>query len=85
MNGRKEKGAPSNNWVLVCFAMKEEEGAFEKIAKAMPEVSILVTGIGQKNAEKAARTFLGHRLPRGSELWFCRRVESGIGGWRGGL
>jgi adenosylhomocysteine nucleosidase len=49
--------------VLVCFAMKEEAGAFGKIAKARPEVSVLVTGIGQQNAGRAVRDHLASHKP----------------------
>ncbi len=48
---------------LVCFALKEEAAPFRKIAAgtvaAAPAVSILITGIGRKNAEKSVREFLG--------------------------
>jgi adenosylhomocysteine nucleosidase len=49
--------------VLVCFAMEEEAGAFRKIMRHKTGVSILVTGIGQKNAEKAVRDFLAAQTP----------------------
>jgi adenosylhomocysteine nucleosidase len=47
---------------LVCFALKEEAAPFRKIAadgwcRSRP-VSILLTGIGRKNAEKSVREFL---------------------------
>jgi nucleoside phosphorylase len=43
---------------LVCFALKEEAGAFRKHAAGRKNVSILLTGIGRKNAEKSVREFL---------------------------
>ncbi len=46
--------------MLVCFALKEEAGAFEKFAKGRPDVSILITGIGRQNAENSVRGFLQH-------------------------
>jgi adenosylhomocysteine nucleosidase len=49
--------------VLVCFAMKEESGAFEKLARSRPGISILVTGIGRENAERAVRKFLAAQTP----------------------
>jgi adenosylhomocysteine nucleosidase len=49
--------------VLVCFAMKEEKAAFQKIAERNAEVSILVTGIGQMNAERSVRHFLAGKTP----------------------
>jgi adenosylhomocysteine nucleosidase len=48
---------------LVCFAVKEEARLFQKFATEKPNVSILVTGIGRKNAEKAVREFLTTKSP----------------------
>ena len=46
---------------LVCFALKEEAAPFRKIAADKPDVAIVVTGVGRKNAEKSLREFLaGH-------------------------
>jgi len=44
--------------VLVCFALKEEAAPFQKVAADRTDVSLLITGIGRKNAEKAVREFL---------------------------
>jgi adenosylhomocysteine nucleosidase len=41
--------------VLVCFALEEEAGAFRQIAEGKADVLVLITGIGQNNAEKAVR------------------------------
>ena len=49
--------------VLICFAMKEEAGAFGKAASSHPNVSILVTGIGRKNTALALNKFLGTTTP----------------------
>jgi len=47
---------------LVCFALKEEAAPFRKMAAgtvaAAQAASILITGIGRKNAEKSVREFL---------------------------
>jgi adenosylhomocysteine nucleosidase len=43
---------------LVCFAVKEEAGAFLKLADARPGTSMVVTGMGRRNAERAVRDFL---------------------------
>ena len=43
---------------LVCFALREEAAPFRKMVTARPDVSILITGIGRKNAENAVREFL---------------------------
>lgn len=44
--------------VLVCFPLKQEAAPFQKIAANKPGTSILLTGIGRRNAEKALREFL---------------------------
>jgi hypothetical protein len=48
--------------LLICFALKEEAALFRKIAAgaaaAAPAASILITGIGRRNAEKSVREFL---------------------------
>jgi len=50
--------------VLVCFALKEEAGAFRKIAAGKADVLVLITGIGRKNAEKAVREGLKTFAPQ---------------------
>jgi adenosylhomocysteine nucleosidase len=53
--------------VLVCFALKEEAVLFRKIAAGGlhrdRQVSILITGVGRKNAEKSLREFLATNSP----------------------
>ncbi|MGA2278851.1 MAG: hypothetical protein ABSG80_00955 [Verrucomicrobiota bacterium] len=49
--------------VLVCFALKEEAVLFRKIAADKPDVAIIVTGVGRKNAEKSLREFLATHSP----------------------
>ena len=48
--------------LLVCFALKEEAAPFRKMVAgtvaAAQAASILITGIGRKNAEKSVREFL---------------------------
>jgi adenosylhomocysteine nucleosidase len=44
--------------VLICFALKEEAAPFRKMVAGCPDVSIVITGIGRKNAEKSVREFL---------------------------
>lgn len=56
--GRQEMGT------LVCFALEQEAAPFRKVAKKIPEVAILLTGIGAKNAETALRQFLALNLPK---------------------
>ena len=53
--------------LLVCFALKEEAAPFRKMAAgtatAAPAASILITGIGRRNAEKSVREFLATNSP----------------------
>ena len=49
---------------LVCFAVKEEAKAFQKLADSISDVEVLVTGIGRRNAEKAIRDAIGRQRPR---------------------
>ena len=52
---------------LVCFALKEEAAPFRKMAAgtaaAATAASILITGIGRRNAEKSVREFLATNSP----------------------
>jgi len=70
--GGRQKAEP----VLVCFALKEEAGPFRKMAAGRPDVSILVVGIGRKNAEKAVRKFLDSCSSRGNEAQIEKQSES---------
>ena len=49
--------------LLICFALKEEAALFRKIAADKPDVAIIVTGVGRKNAEKSLREFLATHSP----------------------
>jgi adenosylhomocysteine nucleosidase len=49
---------------LVCFALEEEAAPFRKQAMKIPDVVILITGIGAKNAETALRRFLAKNIPK---------------------
>ena len=49
---------------LVCFALDVEAIPFRKLAMKIPDVEILITGIGPKNAEASLRQFLAKRLPK---------------------
>jgi len=52
---------------FVCFALKEEAAPFRKMAAgtvaAAQAASILITGIGRRNAEKSVREFLATHSP----------------------
>jgi adenosylhomocysteine nucleosidase len=47
---------------LVCFAVKEEANAFQKLAGAS-DVQVLVTGMGRRNAEKTFRARVENEKP----------------------
>ncbi len=49
---------------LVCFALETEARAFRKLLAGQADVSILITGIGKKNAKRAVRNFLQQNSPR---------------------
>ena len=49
---------------LVCFALEEEAAPFRKLATKIPDITILITGIGAKNAEAAVRKFFEKNLPK---------------------
>lgn len=48
---------------LVCFALKEEAMAFRKRVTGRADLTILITGIGRKNAEASLRKFLIQSVP----------------------
>ena len=49
---------------LVCFALAVEAAPLRKLAVKIPDVAILVTGIGCQNAETSLRQFLVKNLPK---------------------
>jgi adenosylhomocysteine nucleosidase len=55
---RKEVGT------LVCFALDEEAAPFRRLAMKIPDVEILITGIGRENAERSVRHFLSKNVPK---------------------
>jgi adenosylhomocysteine nucleosidase len=52
-----------NSGILVCFPLKEEATPFRKVAADKSGISILLTGIGRKNAERSVREFLAGNSP----------------------
>lgn len=60
VRGEKVEG---RSVTLVCFAVKEEAAPFLKVAKENPDVSVLVTGMGRKNSERALLQSLPKSLP----------------------
>jgi len=66
--------------VLVCFPLKQEAAPFRKIAasglrRGRP-VSVLLTGIGRRNAEQSLRTFLISCRGRGNEAQIKNQSET---------
>src|SRR5437660_9424928 len=49
--------------ILVCFAMKQEARPFEKLAVENSRISVLVTGIGARNARSSIQNFLSKERP----------------------
>src|SRR5437879_1353068 len=43
---------------LVCFAVKEEAAPFKAALASRPDIQVLLTGMGQRNAEKSLRSAL---------------------------
>ncbi|MSU59627.1 MAG: hypothetical protein EXS35_15920 [Pedosphaera sp.] len=52
------------NRTLVCFALEDEARVFRKRVAGRDVVSILITGIGRKNAEQSVRDVLRQISPR---------------------
>ena len=50
--------------LLLTFAVKEESGPFQKLAGSRPDLRLLLTGIGQRNAERTIRQALAGPLPK---------------------
>ena len=65
---------------LICFALKEEAAPFRKMAAgtvaAAQAASILITGIGRRNAEKSVREFLNSCRSRGNETQIKNNLET---------
>jgi len=50
--------------LLLSFALKEESRAFQKLVVARTDLHVLLTGIGQRNAERAIRKALAELSPK---------------------
>lgn len=48
---------------LITFAVKEEARPFQKLLAGNPQLQVLITGIGGRNAERAVRAALGAGRP----------------------
>jgi len=62
--------------ILICFALKEEAAPFRKIAAGKSGISILITGIGRKNAEKSVRDFFAANSGGASVPASCFQASS---------
>ncbi len=49
--------------MLVCFAVKEEAWAFQRLAGRRQEVETILVGVGKRNAERAIRAALAKEQP----------------------
>ena len=58
---RNRKAKSGRVWV--CFALKEEAAAFQRIATERPDTSVLITGIGRRNAEASILDSLAGASP----------------------
>ncbi len=50
--------------MLVCFAVKEEARAFQKLMAEREDVKVILAGMGKRNAERAIRSALEEDPPR---------------------
>jgi nucleoside phosphorylase len=51
------------NLILVCFAVKEEARPSQQLVGSRPNIKTLLTGMGQRNAEKSIRAALAVEKP----------------------
>ena len=49
---------------VVCFAVKQEAGPFQRAVKPQANFKVLITGMGRRNAEQAVRHLLEQARPR---------------------
>jgi adenosylhomocysteine nucleosidase len=49
--------------VLVCFAVKEEARAFQKLVRERDSLRVILVGMGKRNAEQAIRAALAEERP----------------------
>jgi len=50
--------------VLVCFAVKEEARAFQKLESERSDLRVVLVGVGKRNAERAIRAALAKEQPQ---------------------
>ncbi len=54
---------PPSPFTLVCFTVKEEATAFKSAVVSRPDIQTLLTGMGQRNADKAIRGAISAQKP----------------------
>jgi adenosylhomocysteine nucleosidase len=54
---------PPSPFTVVCFAVKEEAAPFKAAVASRPDIQILLTGMGQRNAEKSIRAAISAQKP----------------------
>jgi adenosylhomocysteine nucleosidase len=59
----EEKPKPESRKTLVCFAVKEEAQAFQKLVGARGHLKVILVGMGKRNAERAIRAALAKERP----------------------
>jgi adenosylhomocysteine nucleosidase len=50
-------------FTLVCFAVKEESAPFKSAVTSRSDIQLLLTGMGQRNADKSARAAISTQKP----------------------
>jgi adenosylhomocysteine nucleosidase len=55
---------PESRKVLVCFAVKEEARAFQKLVGERGNLEVILVGMGKRNAERAIRAALAKERPQ---------------------
>jgi hypothetical protein len=58
---------PLSPFTLVCFAVKEEAAPFKATVASRSDIQILLTGMGQRNAEKSIRATVAADVRRRTE------------------
>ena len=54
---------PESRKTLVCFAVKEEARAFQKLVEERGSLKVILVGMGKRNAERAIRAALAKERP----------------------
>ena len=77
----KVKNEIGETGTLVCFALEQEAAPFRRLAVKIPDVKILVTGMGARNAETSLRRFLAqNRTKRVFTCGFCGGLNPDLEG-----